>query len=85
MPPVELLVPDPDAEPRHFADCDGNGYETCWHCHGAGAFCGCADDCTPECDDPELTCPCPATCRECDGAGGFRCPGCAASDEGDDG
>ena len=82
MPPVELLVPDPWA-PRCSVECGGNGWVDCWSCHGAGVFCGCSDDCTAECDQPELECPTPAPCRECAGAGGWACPVCAADDGGE--
>jgi hypothetical protein len=44
-------------------------YEACWHCHGAGGWHDCGDDCCP-CLEPEITDECP----ECDGEGWLPLP-----------
>ena len=40
---------------------------TCWHCHGAGGFHDCGDDCCPCLDKEEIT----YDCQECQGEGRY--------------
>lgn len=55
-------------QPEHFADCDGNGSISCWHCGGEGFY--------EYEDDPGEE----HECSECGGSGEMRCPGCAWQD-----
>lgn len=54
--------------PQHGSDPDdyADGERvSCWHCHGAGGFHDCGDDCCPCLDKDEITDECP----ECQGDG----------------
>ncbi len=51
-------------DPCDIDDPEYGQRESCWHCHGAGGWHDCGEDCCP-CARPEIN----ETCPECDGTG----------------